>query len=139
VVPDDGVPTQRCSCCPCRGAEKAWLGAIRLFDSVARPRDRRSVVGVGSKGFGGVWSRASSTPSTPWRSILGGSPGRFRAVSGSSAPVPGLREPKQGTSGHFHTSSTGRALPFAQRRRWTGSTVIFVVALLDFNTPDQQL
>ena len=50
VVPDDGVPPQRCSCCPCRGAEKAWLGAIRPFDSVARPRDRRSVVGVGSKG-----------------------------------------------------------------------------------------
>ena len=29
VVPDDGAPPQRCPCCACRGAEKAWLGAIR--------------------------------------------------------------------------------------------------------------
>ena len=70
---------------------------------------------------------------------MGGSLGCFRALSGGSAPDAGLAEPHQGTSGHFHTSSTGRALPFAQDRRWTGSTVIFVVALLDFNTPDQQL
>ena len=70
---------------------------------------------------------------------MGGSPGCFRAVSGGSDPNAGLPEPEQGMSGHFHTSFTGRALPFAQDRRWTGSTVIFVVALLDFNTPDQQL
>ena len=69
---------------------------------------------------------------------MGGSPGRFRAVSGGSAPAAGLPEPEQGMSGHFHTSSTGRALPFAQDRLWTGSTVIFVVALLDFSTPDHQ-
>ena len=50
VVPDDGAPPQRCPCCPCRGAEKAWLGAIRPADSIARPRDRRSAVGVGLKG-----------------------------------------------------------------------------------------
>jgi len=49
-VPDDGVPPQRCPCCPCRGAEKVWLVAIRPSSSVARPRNRRSVVGVGSKG-----------------------------------------------------------------------------------------
>ena len=42
----------------------------------------------------------------------------------------GLAEPHQGTSGHFHTSSTGRALLFAQDRRWKDSTVIFVIALL---------
>ena len=50
VVPDDGAPPQRCPCCACRGAEKAWLGAIRPTDSIARPRDRRSAVGVGLKG-----------------------------------------------------------------------------------------
>ena len=50
AVPDDGAPPQRCPCCPCRRAEKAWLVAIRPSDSVARPRDRRSVVGVRSKG-----------------------------------------------------------------------------------------
>ena len=50
AVPDDGAPPQRCPCCPCRGAEKVWLVAIRPFDSIARPCDRRSVVGVGSKG-----------------------------------------------------------------------------------------
>ena len=50
AVPDDGAPPQRCPCCPCRGAEKAWLGAIRPTDSIARPRDRRSAVGVGLKG-----------------------------------------------------------------------------------------
>ena len=70
---------------------------------------------------------------------MGGSPGCFRAVSGGSAPNAGLPEPEQGTSAHFHTSSTGRALLFAQDRRWTGSTVIFVIALVDFNTPDQRL
>jgi len=86
-----------------------------------------------------VPSRASSTPSTPWRSILGGSPGCFRAVSDGSAPDAGLPEPEQGTSGHFHTSCTGRALLIAQDRRWTGLTVIFVIELVDFNTPDQQL
>ena len=63
---------------------------------------------------------------------MGGSPGCFRAVSGGSAPDAGLPEPEQGTSAHFHTSSTGRALLFAQDRRWTGSTVIFVIALVDF-------
>eukprot|EP01043_Picozoa_sp_COSAG02_P030305 COSAG02_NODE_1928_length_10338_cov_85.895888_3_plen_177_part_00 len=50
AVLDDGAPPQRCPCCPCRGAEKVWLGAIRPYDSIARPRDRRSAVGVGSKG-----------------------------------------------------------------------------------------
>ena len=50
AVPDDGAPPQRCPCCACRGAEKAWLGAIRPADSMARPRDRRSAVGVGLKG-----------------------------------------------------------------------------------------
>ena len=50
VVPDDGAPPQRCPCCPCRGAEKAWLVAIRPCDSIAMPRHRRSVVGVGLKG-----------------------------------------------------------------------------------------
>ena len=50
AVPDDGAPPQRCPCCPCRRAEKVWLVAIRPSDSVARPRDRRSVVGVGLKG-----------------------------------------------------------------------------------------
>ena len=50
AVPDDGAPPQRCPCCPCRGAEKAWLGAIRPVDSIARWRDRRSAVGVGLKG-----------------------------------------------------------------------------------------
>ena len=50
AVPDDGAPPQRCPCCACRGAEKAWLGAIRPADSIARPRDRRSAVGVGLKG-----------------------------------------------------------------------------------------
>ena len=50
AVPDDGAPPQRCPCCPCRGAEKVWLVAIRPSDSVALPCDRRSVVGVGSKG-----------------------------------------------------------------------------------------
>ena len=62
---------------------------------------------------------------------MGGSPVRFRVVSGVSAPDAGLPELEQGTRGHFHTSSTGRALPFAQDYRWTGSTVIFVIALLD--------
>ncbi len=68
-------------------------------------------------GFGGVRARASSPPSMPWRSILSGSPGCFGAVSGGSAPDAGLPEPEEGTSGHFHTSSTGRALLFAQDRR----------------------
>ena len=117
-----------------------WLVAIRSGSSVARPRHRRSVAEVGWKGdLVGCGHELSSTPSTPWRSILGGSPGRFRVVSGGSAPDAGLPEPEQGTSSHFHTSSTSRALLFAQDRRWTGSTVIFFVALLDFNTPDQQL
>jgi hypothetical protein len=70
---------------------------------------------------------------------LGGSPGCFRAVSGGSAPNAGLPEPEQGTSGHFHTSCIGRALLFAQDRRWEVLASIFVIALLDFNTPDQQL
>ena len=70
---------------------------------------------------------------------MGGSPGRFRAVSGGSAPAAGLPEPEQGTSGHFHTSCTGRALLIAQDRRWEDSVVIFVIELVDFNTPDQQL
>ena len=39
--------------------------------------------------------------------------------------------------GNYHTSCIGRALLFAQDRRWTGSTVIFDIALVDFNTPDQ--
>ena len=50
VVPDDGAPPQRCPCRPCRGAEKVWLVAIRPYDSIVRPRERRSVVGVGLKG-----------------------------------------------------------------------------------------
>ena len=50
VAADDGAPPQRCPCCPCRAAEKVWLVAIRPSDSIALPRDRRSVVGVGSKG-----------------------------------------------------------------------------------------
>eukprot|EP01043_Picozoa_sp_COSAG02_P026231 COSAG02_NODE_1505_length_12236_cov_21.266211_4_plen_52_part_00 len=33
----------------------------------------------------------------------------------------------------------GRALLFAQDRRWMGLVVIFVIALVDFSTPDQQL
>ena len=49
-VADDGAPPQRCPCCPCRGAEKAWLVAIRPSDSVAWPRDHRTAVGVGLKG-----------------------------------------------------------------------------------------
>ena len=51
----------------------------------------------------------------------------------------GLPEPEQGTSGLFRTSSTGRALLFAQDRRWEDLASIFVIALLDFNTLDQQL
>ena len=114
-----------------------WLVGIRPSDSVARPRDRRTVVGVRLEaGVGGVRARASSTPSTPWRSLLGGSPGCFGAVSGGSTPDAGLPAPKEGASGHFHTSSTTRALLLAQDRRWMGSTVIFVIALVDFNTPD---
>ena len=70
---------------------------------------------------------------------MGGSLGCFRALSGGSAPDAGLAEPRQGTSGHFHTSCIGRALLIAQDRRWEDSTVIFAIALLDFNTPDQQL
>ena len=70
---------------------------------------------------------------------MGGLPGCFREVSGGSAPDARLPEPEQGTSAHFHTSCIGRALLFAQDRRWTGSTVIFVIALVDFNTPDQRL
>ena len=46
----------------------------------------------------------------------------------------GWRNPR----GNYHTSCIGRALLFAQDRRWTGSTVIFDIALVDFNTPDQQ-
>ena len=60
AVPDDGAPPQRCPCCPCRGAEKAWLGAIRPSDSIALPRDRRSVVGVGLKG--GLVDRGHELP-----------------------------------------------------------------------------
>jgi hypothetical protein len=40
---------------------------------------------------------------------------------------------------HFHTSPIGRALLFAQDCRWEDFAPIFVIALLDFNTPDQQL
>jgi hypothetical protein len=83
--------------------------------------------------------RASTPLATPWALIFGGSPGCFRAVSGGSAPDGGLSGPQQGTSGHLHTSCTSRALLFAQDRWWMGSTVIFVIALVDFNTPDQQL
>ena len=50
AVPDDGAPPQRCPCCPCRGAEKVWLGAIRPSDIIARPLCRRSVAGEGLKG-----------------------------------------------------------------------------------------
>ena len=50
AVPDDGAPPQRWPCCPCGGAEKAWLVAIRPSDSIARLRDRRSALGVGLKG-----------------------------------------------------------------------------------------
>ena len=50
MVPDDGAPRQRCPCCPCRGAEKVWLGAIRPSDIIARPLCRRSVAGEGLKG-----------------------------------------------------------------------------------------
>ena len=50
AVPDDGAPPQRCPCCPCRGAEMVSLGAIRPGSSVARPRNRRSIVGMGLKG-----------------------------------------------------------------------------------------
>ena len=60
AVPDDGAPPQRCPCCPCRGAEKAWLVAIRPSDSIALPRDRRSVVGVGLKG--GLVDRGHELP-----------------------------------------------------------------------------
>ena len=49
-MPDDGAPPQRCPCCPCRGAEMVSLGAIRPGSSVARPRNRRSIVGMGLKG-----------------------------------------------------------------------------------------
>ena len=70
---------------------------------------------------------------------MGGLPGCFREVSGGSAPDVGLPEPEQGTSARFHTSCIGRALLFAQDRRWKDSTVIFVIALLDFNMLDQQL
>ena len=108
--------------------------ALRQRRSAARPPhcSRGGVEGE----FGGVRARASSTPSTPWRSILGGSPGCFRVVSGGSAPDTGLSEHYQGMSGHFHTSCIDRALLPAQDRRWIGSTVIFVIALVDFNTPD---
>ena len=82
-------------------------------------------------------ARASSWLVAPWAPILGGSPGCFRAVSSGGAPDAGLPEPEQGTSGRFYTSSTGRALLFAQDRRRTGSTVIFVIELVDFNTPDR--
>ena len=67
AVLDDGAPPQRCPCCPCRGAEKVWLGAIRPFDSVARPRDRRSVVGVGLKE---VWRGAGTSFVDAKRSLL---------------------------------------------------------------------
>ena len=60
AVPDDGAPAQRCPCCRCRGAEKVWLVAIRPSDSIARPRDRRSAVGVGLKG--GLEDRGHELP-----------------------------------------------------------------------------
>jgi hypothetical protein len=50
AVPHDGAPPQRCPCCPYRGAEKVWLVAITPSDSVARPRDHHTVVGVRLKG-----------------------------------------------------------------------------------------
>ena len=61
---------------------------------------------------------------------------RRRMATGTDT---GLPEPELGTSAHSHTSCIGRALLFAQDRRWTGSTVIFDILLVDFNTPDQQL
>ena len=67
---------------------------------------------------------------------LGRLAGLFGAVSGGSTPDAGLPELEEGASSHFRTSSTGRALLLAQDRRWMGSTVIFVIALLDFNTLD---
>ena len=54
----------------------------------------------------------------------------------AALPTPGFLSPEQGTSGHFHTSCIGRALLFAQDRRWEDLASIFVIALLDFNTPD---
>ena len=48
-MPDDGAPPQRCPSCPCRGAEKVSLVAIRPSSSVARPRRRRSAVERGWK------------------------------------------------------------------------------------------
>ena len=60
--------------------------------------------------------------------------GRFPAAA---LPTPGFLSPEQGTSGHFHTSCIGRALLFAQDRRWEDLASIFVIALLDFNTPDR--
>ena len=61
---------------------------------------------------------------------------RRRMATGTDT---GLPEPELGTSAHSHTSCIGRALLIAQDRRWEDSTVIFVIALLDFNTPDQWL
>ena len=80
------------------------LGAIRPGSSVARPRHRRSVVEVGWKGgLVGSGHELSSTPSTPWRSILGGSPGSSGAVSGDWAPEGGLPEPVGGAYGCLRT------------------------------------
>ena len=42
-------------------------------------------------------------------------------------------------SDHLHTRCIGRALLFAQDRRWTDLVVIFVIVMLDYDTPDQQL
>ena len=80
------------------------LGAIRPGSSVARPRHRRSVVEVGWKGgLVGSGHELSSTTSTPWRSILGGSPGSSGVVSGDWAPEGGLPELVGGTYGCLRT------------------------------------
>ena len=55
----------------------------------------------------------------------------------AALPTLGFLSRRKVCPGHFHTSSTGRALLLAQDRRWEDSTVIFVIALLDFNTPDR--
>ena len=86
--------------------------------------------------FGEVCARASTpTPCAGALGVLCGSPGCFRAVSGGSAPDVGLPEPEQGTPGHGHASSNGRALLLAQDRRWRSSAAISVIALSGYGTP----
>ena len=114
------------------------LGAIRPGSSVAWLRHRRSVVGVRWKGgLAGSGHELSSTPSTPWRSILGGSPGSSGVVSGDWAPEGGLPEPVGGAYGYLHTYLTTRTLLLAQDRGWTRLAAIFFIALLDYHTPDR--